>query len=66
MCYRFDASDGFSQESTRLSLNLHCDGRNEAVAERGHKDKGSLQVLGEQKNISVNKVRLSRKQILKE
>ena len=36
------------------------------MAERGHKDKRSLQVLSEQKNISVNKVRLSRKQILKE
>ena len=66
MCYRFNASDGFSQESTRLSLNLHYDGRKETVAERGHKDKRNLQVLREQKNISVNMVRLSRKQILKE
>ena len=36
------------------------------VAERGNKDKCSLQVLSEQKTISVNKVRLSRKQILQE
>ena len=66
MCYRCNLSDGLSQESRRLSLNLHQDGREETVADRGHKDKRSLQVLREQKNISVNMVRLGRKQILKE
>ena len=65
MCYRFNASDGFSQESTRLSLNLHEDGRKEKVAERGHKDQRSIQVIIKQQNISVNMVRLSLKQILK-